>query len=49
MDYSVYYNYVNDAKSIDNLALVFPIVFYAVAILVSLVSMRRMVNDTIVA
>lgn len=45
MDYSVYYNYVNDAKSIDNLALVFPIVFYAVAILVSLVSMRRMVND----
>lgn len=45
MDYSVYYNYINDAKSIDNLALIFPIVFYAVAILVSLVSMKRMVSD----
>ena len=45
MDYDVYYNYVNDAKSIDNLALIFPIVFYAVAILVSIVSMRRMVSE----
>ena len=45
MDYSVYNNYINDAKSIDNLALIFPVVFYAVAILVSLVSMKRMVSD----
>ena len=42
---STYKSYVDDTDSVTNLAYVFPIVFYAVAILVSLVSMNRMVED----
>lgn len=42
---STYKSYVDDTNSITNLAYVFPLVFYAVAILVSLVSMNRMVED----
>ena len=42
---ATYKSYVDDTNSITNLAYVFPLVFYAVAILVSLVSMNRMVED----
>lgn len=45
LDDSTYKSYIDDAKSIENLSSLFPIVFYAVAILVSLVSMNRMVED----
>lgn len=45
LDYSTYKNYIDDTKSITNLSFVFPIVFFLVAILVSLVSMNRMVED----
>lgn len=44
-DYSVYQEYINDTESISNLSKIFPIVFYLVAILISLVSMSRMVED----
>lgn len=44
-DYSVYQEYINDTESISNLSMIFPIVFYLVAILISLVSMSRMVED----
>lgn len=42
---ATYKSYVDDTNSVTNLAYVFPLVFYAVAILVSLVSMNRMVED----
>lgn len=45
LDDSTYKSYIDDSSSIDNLALIFPLVFYFVAILVSLVSMNRMVDD----
>ena len=45
LDNSTYKSYIDDTNSITNLAYVFPLVFYAVAILVSLVSMNRMVED----
>lgn len=44
-DYSTYKEYVDDSNSIKNLSKIFPIVFYLVAILVSLVSMSRMVEE----
>lgn len=44
-DYSTYSEYIDDTNSVKNLALLFPIVFYAVAILVSLISMNRMVSN----
>jgi len=44
-DYSTYSDYIDDSESIDNLAKVFPTVFYLVAILVSLISMNRMVEE----
>lgn len=43
--YSTYSDYLDDANSISNLAGIFPVVFYAVAILISLISMNRMVED----
>lgn len=45
LSYTTYKQLIDDAKSIENLSKVFPIVFYAVALLVSLVSMRRMVTE----
>ncbi len=42
---ATYKSYVDDTNSVTNLSYVFPLVFYAVAILVSLVSMNRMVED----
>ncbi len=42
---ATYSDYLDDSNSIKNLALIFPIVFYAVAILVSLISMNRMVEN----
>lgn len=42
---SIYASYIDQVASIKNLALVFPLVFYAVAILISLISMNRMVED----
>ena len=40
-----YSTYIGQTKSLKNLATVFPLVFYSVAILVSLISMNRMVED----
>lgn len=40
-----YTEYVEDTGSIASLAKVFPIIFFAVAVLISLVSMNRMVED----
>ena len=45
MDDSTYSDYINDTKSINNLSKIFPTVFFAVAILVSLISINRMVED----
>ena len=44
-DEQTYSTYVGQTKSLKSLATVFPLVFYAVAILVSLISMNRMVED----
>ena len=40
-----YNSYIQDTKSIENLSIVFPIVFFAIATLVSLTSMTRMVEE----
>ena len=40
-----YSSYIQDTKSIENLSIVFPIVFFAIAALVSLTSMTRMVEE----
>lgn len=40
-----YVEYTEDTGSISNLAKVFPLIFFAVAVLISLVSMNRMVED----
>ena len=40
-----YNSYIQDTKSIENLSIVFPIVFFAIAALVSLTSMTRMVEE----
>ncbi len=40
-----YAGFIQDTKSVDNLSLVFPIVFFAIATLVSLTSMTRMVEE----
>lgn len=45
MDDSTYSEYINDTQSINNLSKIFPVVFFAVAILVSLISINRMVED----
>ena len=44
-DYLTYTEYVEDTSSIANLAKIFPLLFFAVACLISLVSMNRMVED----
>lgn len=44
-DNQTYSSYINQTESMMNLSGVFPLVFYAVAILVSLTSMNRMVED----
>ena len=44
-DTTIYSEYIDDANSIANLAILFPSLFFAVAILVSLVSMNRMVEE----
>ena len=44
-DNSTYSGYIEDSNSIKNLSKIFPIVFFAVAILISLISMNRMVED----
>lgn len=44
-DDQTYASYINQTKSIKNLSAIFPVVFYGVAILVSLISMNRMVED----
>lgn len=40
-----YSSYIQDTESIENLSVVFPIVFFAIAALVSLTSMTRMVEE----
>ena len=42
---SGYASFIQDTESIENLSMVFPIVFFAIAILVSLTSMTRMVEE----
>lgn len=44
-DYTTYAEYIDDTNSIKNLSGIFPVVFFAVSILVSLISMNRMVED----
>lgn len=44
-DYTTYSEYIDDTNSIKNLSAIFPMVFFAVSILVSLISMNRMVED----
>ncbi len=44
-DHTTYNEYIDDALSISNLAKIFPVLFFLVAILVSLVSMNRMVEE----
>ncbi len=40
-----YVSYLQDADRIDNIAKVFPVVFFVVAALISLTSMTRMVEE----
>lgn len=42
--YQTYSDYFDDAESIKNLSRVFPIVFFMVAVMISLISMSRMVE-----
>ena len=42
---SGYVSFIQDTQSVDSLSIVFPIVFFAIAILVSLTSMTRMVEE----
>ena len=44
-DDSTYSDYMDDADSVANLSKIFPAVFFAVAVLVSLISMNRMVEE----
>ena len=44
-DDSTYSDYLDDAASVANLSKIFPAVFFAVAVLVSLISMNRMVEE----
>lgn len=43
--YVTYTEYIDDTSSINNLAKIFPIIFFTVSILISLVSMNRMVEE----
>ena len=40
-----YVSFIQDTKSVENISIVFPIVFFAIAALVSLTSMTRMVEE----
>ncbi len=44
-DNSTYADYIDDTNSIKNLSKLFPAIFFAVAVLVSLISMNRMVEE----
>lgn len=44
-DDSQYSTYIDDGQSVSNLSDVFPTIFFVVAVLISLVSMSRMVED----
>ncbi|MBQ9012396.1 MAG: FtsX-like permease family protein [Bacilli bacterium] len=44
-DDNEYSNFIDDGKSVSNLAKLFPTIFYVVAVLISLISMSRMVED----
>lgn len=45
LDDSGYSNFIEDGNSVSNLSKVFPSIFFVVAILISLISMSRMVED----
>lgn len=45
LDDGEYANFINDGNSISNLSKVFPSIFFIVAVLISLISMSRMVED----
>lgn len=45
LDNSEYNAYIKDGESVSNLSKVFPTIFFIVAILISLISMSRMVED----
>lgn len=45
LDDSSYNNYLQDGESIKNISKVFPTIFFIVAVLISLISMSRMVED----
>lgn len=45
IDDSGYSSFIDDGKSVSNLSKVFPTIFFIVAILISLISMSRMVED----
>lgn len=45
LDDSNYQEFINDGNSVANLSKVFPTIFFVVAILISLISMSRMVED----
>lgn len=45
LDDSNYSEFINDGNSVANLSKVFPTIFFVVAILISLISMSRMVED----
>ena len=44
-NYETYNEYIDDTNSINNLSSVFPSLFFLVSILISLISMNRMVED----
>lgn len=44
-DNSTYSDYIDDMNSLGNLSKLFPAIFFAVAILISLISMNRMVEE----
>ncbi len=45
LDDSGYSSFIDDGESVSNLAKIFPTIFFVVAILISLISMSRMVED----
>lgn len=45
LDDSSYSSFIDDGKSISNLSKVFPTIFFIVSVLISLISMSRMVED----
>lgn len=45
LDDSGYSSFIDDGESVSNLSKVFPTIFFVVAILISLISMSRMVED----